>query len=378
MLFNDTDEKMHGLLCRNTYSLRELLNVDVLKKDYEQANLREYYVASIIDENIKFLLSVIRWNDDFKDGFDKDKENTVIGNLIIQGLSDEINMYHRKLLESLINVILWSRIQDDNYLKYYYLIKERNKAKNNLSDLREFYGISPQGAITDLQNLEHEIVSMYPKIDESKCFFLDLSRRGNQMADITVRSSESSLKTRLKSALKTTDDIGKVLIGFTYDSYASASKKIHFSAQLDTQHSEIIMDTIRFIFVIVSKLTVICAQWLDIGDLEEFKRTEQILAKFSSYQAWYTPLLEDIYDLDDYVYTPDGKLGRIIDKGISQYDYRTYKIHFLDNNGMASAEDYFPAQAFKRIKPKQDLYNSIFKAQPDFKKCMIYRRMKKS
>lgn len=368
MVFTEMDDKMHGMLCNNVYSLRGLLSIDNLKKGYQQTNVKEYYVASILDESIKFLTYIIRWEDGFKEGFDKEKEKTLVGNLIVQGLTDEISMYHRKLIESLINIIHWSQIQDDNYLKYYYLMQEHSATKSKLSDLKEFYGIESQRDRAKLQNLENEIVMLFPAIDESKCFFLDLSKRTTAMNGIEVHWMESSLKYRLKYALKITDDLGKILIGFTYDNYAYASEKIHFNANTDTQHSEAIMVTIRFIFAIINKLTVLCAQWLGVGDLDEFKRVDKVLSEVPTSTAWYTPLLQDIYDLDDYVFTADGKMGRIIEKNISQYGYRTYKILMLDDNGSGIREDYFPAQYFKRIKPKQDLYDMCFKAQPEFKK----------
>lgn len=368
MFFTEEDKIIHGMLCNNSYSLRELLDADITKNGYDQAHAKEYYVATILDEIIKFLTSVIRWEDDFKDGFDKDKENTLVGNLIIQGLHNEINMYHRKLIESLVNLILWGSIADDEYVKYYYLVIKYNLLKNQLMDLREFYSIEPQRNKNELQNIENKIVTAFPLIDESKCFFLNLSKRPEKISGITVHLAETSFKHRLKDALKTTDELGKILIGFTYDNYSFTSEKIHLSTNLDKQDSEILMDTIRFVFAIISKVTILCAQWLGVGDLDEFKRVEAVLSRIPSAPAWYTPLLKDIYDIDDYVYTSDGKLGRITEKITSQYGYRAYKILFLDDDGTGIPEDYFPAQYFRRIQPKQKLYDMCFNAQPEFKK----------
>lgn len=368
MFFTEQDNKIHGMLCNNSYRLRELQKTDPCKKGYEQTNAREYYVATILDEIIKFLTSVIRWEDDFKDGFDKEKERTLLGNLIIQGFNNEINSYLRKLIESLVNLILWSQIKDNNYIKYYYLIKEHSTIKSKLADLLEFYNIEPQHLKVDLHNIQHEIVSLFPLIDESKCFFLDLTKKPKTILGTFIHWIESSLKYRLKNALKITDNLGKILIGFTYENYSITSEKVHFSTNLDSQPSEILITTIRFVFAVISKLTVLCAQWLDVGDLNEFKRVERALSGIEESPAWYTPLLQDIYDIDDYVYTSDGKLGRIIEKATSQYGYRTYKIYFLDDNGTGINEDYFPAQYFKRIQPKQVLYDMCFRAQPEFKK----------
>jgi hypothetical protein len=368
MFFTEDDKIMHGTLCKNAYSLRDLLNADKNKKGYEQTHAKEYYAATILEEAIKFLTSVIRWEDDFKDGFDKEKENTLVGNLIIQGLYNEINLYHRKLLESLVNLFLWIPLADDKYVEYYYLIKEYNSLKSELLDLQEFYGIEPQRNKNKILDIENKIATVFPLIDESKCFFLNLSKRPELISGLSVHRIETSLKYRLKEALKTTDNLGKILIGFTYDNYSFASGKVHFSTELDNQSSEIITTTIRFMFAIISKVTVLCAQWLGVGDLKEFKRVDEVLSRIPNVPAWYSPLLKDIYDIDDYVYTQDGKLGRIIEKITSQYGYRAYKIHFLDDNDADIPEDYFPAQYFKRIQPKQELYDMCFKARPEFKK----------
>mgnify|MGYP000925806276 CR=1 FL=1 len=278
MFFTEQDNIIHGMLCNNSYRLRELLKTDPCKKGYEQTNAREYYVATILDEIIKFLTSVIRWEDDFKDGFDKEKERTLLGNLIIQGFNSEINLYLRKLIESLINLILWSQIKDDNYIKYYYLMKKHSTIKRKLADLLEFYNIEPQHLKVDLHNIQHEIVSLFPLIDESKCFFLDLTKKPKAILGTSIHWIESSLKYRLKNALKITDNLGKILIGFTYENYSITSEKVHFSTTLDSQPSEILITTIRFVFAVISKLTVLCAQWLDVGDLNEFKRVERALS----------------------------------------------------------------------------------------------------
>jgi hypothetical protein len=368
MFFTEEDNYMHQLLCSNVYRLRDLLSIEKNKKGYEQPNVKEYYVATILEEAIKFLTSVIRWEDDFKDGFDKDVEDTLIGNLIIQGIHSEIILYHRKLLESLINIILWTSISDDNYLKFYYRIKERNLLKYQLLDLKEFYGIDPEWNKLKIAENESEIVTLFQLIDESKCFFIDLKKRPEIISGLNIHFYENSLKTRLKDALKTTDSLGKILIGFTYENYSFASEKIHFSTDLDSQSSEIIMTTIRFVSAIISKVTVLCAQWIGVGDLSEFKRIDDVLSRIPNSPAWYTPLLKDIYDIDDYVYTLDGKLGRIIEKLTSEYGYRSYKIHFLESESTVVADDYYPAQHFKRIQPKQELYDICFKVQPEFKK----------
>jgi hypothetical protein len=55
------------MLCNNVHSLRDLLYADKNKKGHEQTHAKEYYVATILEEAIKFLTSVIRWEDDFKD-----------------------------------------------------------------------------------------------------------------------------------------------------------------------------------------------------------------------------------------------------------------------------------------------------------------------
>lgn len=177
MIFTEKDKTMHNMLCKNVYSLRDLIYVDKNKKGYEQTHAKEYYIASILEETIKFLAWVIRWEVDFKDGFDKEKENTLVGNLIIQGLYNEINLYHRKLIESLVNLILWIPLADDKYVEYYYLIKEYNSSKSELLDLQEFYGIEPQRNKNEILEIENRIGTVYPLIDETKCFFLNLSVR---------------------------------------------------------------------------------------------------------------------------------------------------------------------------------------------------------
>ncbi|GAB6928873.1 hypothetical protein JCM10914A_28560 [Paenibacillus sp. JCM 10914] len=370
MFLTDKDMIMHGLLCKNSYNLRELLKINLEQEGYLQTSPTEYYIATVLDEIIRLLTSIIRWEDDFKDGFDSDKVKTLLGNLIIQGMNNEINMYLRKFMETLVNLLLWKNLSDERYIKYYYLVNVYNSLKNEISDLDEFYNIRSERKGRQLTNIENLILQESIHIDENKCFFIFIgdSRSRTNIKGTNLYLKESSYRYKLKKALKSSDNLDKLLLGFTYERYSYASSKIHFNSNIDHQHSEVLANTIRFMMVMINRIICLCGEVLEITDLDEIKNLDVYMDKLKSSIGWYTPLTKDIYDIDDYVYTLDGKLGRITEKKTSRkYGYKSYKILFLNDNGENIVEDYFPAHEFKRIQPKEKLYDMVFKSQPQFK-----------
>jgi len=363
----EEDMIIHSLLCKNTYIIRDVLSVDKDKKSYSQKFPTEYYIATVLNEIIKFLTSVIRWEDDFKDGFNKEKEDTLVGNLIIQGLYDEINLYYRKLIEAFTNLLLWKELNNDDYVRYYYLIKEYNDLRNEVRDLKDFYGIESNTISAQIDNLKNLLKQESANIDESLCFFININTQAEDINGTALHLKESSYREKLKKALLVADSIDKLLLGFSYRQYSLASTKIHFNPFAEKLSSDILGSTIKLIFILIYKIVFLCSEILSVSDLEEMKSIETLIDKLKTSIGWYTPITNDIYDVDDYVFTLDGKMGRIEEKITSTYGYKSYKIHFLDDNGEGIVDDFFPAQNFRRIQPKEKLYEMVFKAQPAFK-----------
>lgn len=366
MFLTDDDMKIQALLSRNAYQLRNLLNINYEVEAYNQANYMEYYIATALDELLKLFTSMIRWEDDFKGGFDKEIEKTLIGNLIIQGLDNEINMYYRKLLEALINLLLWSELRDEKYVQYYYLIKSYNLIKSKNRDLKDFYGIESEKSKINLNNIKSKLVIAFDEIEESKCFFIDQESYTTKIKSHNLRLKESNIKVKLMKALRNANESDKLLLGFSYDRYSYSSSKIHFNSTISNHNSDLLASSLRFMMLIANRIILTSAQILDIQDLEEFKNADELYSNLCSSVGWFTPLTKDIYEIDDYVYTLDGLLGRITEKITSNFGYKSYKILFLGND-YGLIEDYLPAHEFRRIQPKEELYNIVFRVAPIMK-----------
>lgn len=82
MFIEEKDLLMKDWLMKHAYELRDALITDSSLKPYKHKSVREFYIASILDELIRYGTTLIRWKDDFKDVFDEGIEAIYHGNLI--------------------------------------------------------------------------------------------------------------------------------------------------------------------------------------------------------------------------------------------------------------------------------------------------------
>lgn len=361
--------EMQNLISRNSHQIRNVLMIEEGKKAYQQKSSEEYYLASVLDEIIGYCTTLIRWQDDFKDGFDQDIEKTHVGNLIIQSLRNELSMYYRKQLEALINLTLWANNADEKYFKYYYMMKEYEELNYRIKDIKEFYGFDSVLLNKHFDLLKIEIETQSRLIDENKCFFLNQDPKYKKTINgVKLLTSMSSIKDKLKMALLSCSKVEKVLLGLTYEQYSSSSKNIHFTPENIKITSETILQEIGLMFVMINAIISKSASILNISDLEQIETIDKALMRLNSSRNWYTPILEDIYDIDDYVYTNNGVLGRVVDKCSSSYGYRSYKIHFLTSANLYVLDDFLLAHHFRRIQPKEQLLYQVYNIKPELKK----------
>jgi len=368
VFISEQGEMIQSLIMKHSYGIRDALIIKYDVKPYDHKPVKEYYVATVLDEVIRFCTSLIRWEDDFKDGFDEKIEKTHLGNLIIQALNNEFNMYYRKFIEALINLTLWKQLNDDLYYEYYYLLDEYENLNYKKSDLNEFYGIVPTETENMITDVENKIVQIFSKIDESKCFFITQNPRNRvniQGINIIVRSS--SMKDRLKKALLNASLLEKLLLGLSYERYSDSSEKIHLISHSSMFDHNLLLNMLDFTFVMMNSIVSSCANILGLSDIEQISSMDNILSKLSISRGWYTTLFEDIYDIDDYVYNDNGVLGRVIDKTVSPYGYRSYKVLHLSEKPNAVEEEQYPAHYIKRIQPKEKLLQMVFETLPEFK-----------
>ena len=363
MFLEDKDLLMKDWLMKHAYELRDALMIDSSLKPYNQKSAQEYYIASILDELIRYGTTLIRWEDDFKDGFDEGIEATHLGNLIVQAINNELNMYYRKLLEAFIDLVLWDKYASEESFKFFYLLKEYQVLKYDILDMKDFYDIEISDLGQEFDVVKNMVQTTYSNINESDCFYLKRNRRKDNINGTMIWTDFVSIKNKLKQALSSATDVEKVLLGLTYNQYSKSSEKIHLISDSKRFDSEGLTGLISITLIMCVQILSKCASILEVSDFDEYEKLDASLNRLNETKNWYSPILEDIYDIDDYVYISKENIYRITSTKVSQYGYRSYELLTLGT----MTKVWLPAHYIRRIQPRQALLEMIFDKTPGFK-----------
>ena len=152
-----------------------------------------------------------------------------------------------------------------------------------------------------------------------------------------------------------------MVLGLSYQKYSEASEGIHNSNSLNEMHKEETESACRIQFLMIALIINKCQDLLNLyphGANYEVK--DFVLNLSNTRLGILSPLFEDIFQHNDYVYTNDDALGRIEDIVISNVNYRSYKVKYLvDSFPEYGDYGYYPGHYLRRIHSRKQLENVL-------------------
>ncbi|QQZ60233.1 hypothetical protein JI735_27515 [Paenibacillus sonchi] len=312
-------------------------------------NSKGYYLYTVLEEIAMVGSSMFRWID-FLSGDDPVDLETFPTRVIIQAVSDEQSMWNRKLLEALVDLILFDKTNDENYFKHYLLMREYNDIQMEINDWKEFYGHPFENHLLQLAETKKTIQLFEPEIDFNKCWYLQEKKSINSPK--YPYSPFKSFRQKLKEALIATNAREKLVLGLSYKRYSDTSESIHFipDKKIDLPSTITIEKTMMKIW-----LTIVCligrVQTI-LGDCPKGFDDEinTILNLPTNEQELINLLIVDRFQINDIILTSYSDLAVVTDTFTSKYGYKTYKIKFLiKEQSTFIKEEWFPGNYMKKI-----------------------------
>ncbi|NOU71309.1 hypothetical protein GC098_07730 [Paenibacillus sp. LMG 31458] len=292
------------------------------------SNPKGFYLFGVLDEISKIGTSMFRWIE-FISGEEIIDPKSYPARSVIQAVFDEQQMWGRKLLEAIVDLILFKRTNEESYYKHYLLLKELWDSIDSYKDWKEFFDKSSNKLDFQKKLLVQTISNHESSIELNNCWYLN--KRENILRTSDSKSNKKSFRQKLIKALPDTNSREKLIIGLTYKGYSEFSESIHFNPdrnkwfpnkeQIELNMSRIWL-TILCIIDRLQKLTGIQPKGFN-------NEMNELLSHPTNIDELLCQLTGDFFQKSDIVILDNNELCIIEDVSTSKYGYKMYKLAYL-------------------------------------------------
>jgi hypothetical protein len=327
---------------------------------YSHKDSRNVYIYRAIDEVQKTATSLIRWTQflstdaTYSQGDDTRKH---MMRMTVQAVVDEQSLRCRKLVESLVDTILFVKTNEDAYFRDYFCLNEIAEQEDGQRDREEFYGFTSR-------NSDHYIRWLRDRVRELESSSIDVSRRWYLKEPTSIASikrvSLSSFRSRYK---KIASEQGSEIITLLAKSYLHAygeSRNVHFSAS-DTSDwfrddSPIEKGTKAALLMVnlmirLQDLSLIPSD----GSDDPLREVRASLEGTAPYVALTTPGAK----VGDYVVV-GGDLAKVTEERRSKYGYFSYHVIYISKAPIPEIiDDWFASSQMIVLGSKDTLLATV-------------------
>lgn len=347
---------LEAVLVGGSDRLRQTLPVDEngfrYVAGFSHRDARAFFLYEVLDEVQKTGIAISRWvelldpGQDFSWLYDPDQ----VSRLILETVIDEQRMRVRKLVEALIVLVNFETTNEDPYYRHFLLLADYENLLSAQNDTAEFYG-QPR------ENLSYAIEHSRGQIENLESTAIDRQRAWYAGTGSVPGRIFSSTRQRLKAALGLCSDAERVVLGFTYGTFAEASEDVHFSAtgssptlSWTTMTKEIGRAGLLGLSILIrcQRLTGTTPEGLNRQLREIFDANEVPTEHVRR-------VTHGDVEVGDFVLVM-GTLAEVTDVSTSSYGYRSYQIAYLAERPIDSIErDWYPAFAVRPLYNRQVL-----------------------
>jgi len=309
----------------------------------------------VLDETQKASLNISQWKDYISEGFDssktKDEEGQQIDRLSIECVLDDQQFRIRKLIEVLVETILFSTTNNPKYYRDYFFIHQLNENARFQNDSQEFFGFLRQDSIQHSKWIYEEIHRLEKNgLNPADRWYLeapipiheDWIKKGARL---------SSFQKKYKAALPISNPRDLIVLGRSYSYAYGMSKDIHFTA-LDTSSDfkEIeILDGITKVGLLIFSIIGWCQKLIDIIP----EGINKVVSKMYSENSYPNELIDQDKsspaEIGDTVLA-NGAKAEVINILKSKYGYSAFHIKYLNNEPIHRVpDDWFSGFEIKLI-----------------------------
>ena len=325
------DNHFHNLVFQASNQIRQILKIDYLSYQITDMNLqdpRKYFIHNVLNEIEKAYFAVqFEWEFflNNKDESTPSEEDKQLNSQILQSKIDQLSLWKRKLIEILIDTLLFKGTNKIKYYAFYNLLYMFRKEEKYQSDRKEFWNCDTQSAGSEICRLQSIIETLRREVNFEKCWFAEIKKK----SEIVLTSTNK----RFKEALEKAKKYQKIFLISYQFSFGKTSEFVHPKMVLDSR-----INSFAALEQLINEITILSLLLLSaLKDLLNIHNINGPLKQVSSFKT--NKHIDNFLKLrvnpqllvGDYVITPKGP-AQIIKKISSKYGYKTFQVkHFLNN-----------------------------------------------
>ncbi|EGD49592.1 hypothetical protein Cpap_4030 [Ruminiclostridium papyrosolvens DSM 2782] len=220
-----------------------------------------------------------------------------------------------------------------------------------------------------MSEITEELKKCFITIQENNCWFINQKIKPYDINGLLIKTNENSLRGMLLKAIPKANIYEKIMLGLSYQKYSQASNSIHNGVNLNEVDKDWIENAVKIEMLIITLIINKCQILLDLYPHDANKEIPELVASFDKSNIWIAPLFKNVYEINDYVYTNDGSLGRIEEIITSKIGYNTLKVKYLVDKFPEYGEfGFYPAHLVMRIHSRKQLKEIMIKNANDTQK----------
>lgn len=327
---------------------------------------RAYYLYGVLDEVVKTSVAGIRWQeyvDEPAEAVEKKKAESRdaahIGRLVEASVLDEQEMWVRKLIEILVDVVLFATTNEQEFYRLYLVCRQLDAYVGLQADFEEFYAFRSGNADETIRLLQRDIEGIRDRIDFGRAWFLadgiDLRRLPRP------GGAFRSVRQRFMRAQAIADSDLRLVLGTSYEmGYSTPSRSVHPNVggpTRDFTRAEVERNMAK-IGILGIHIAVAAYGLAGITPEGAAAQTADALRQ-SIGGDMFRRMFQRQFDLGDIVFAYGDDLCQIVETARSKYGNTSYKVRYLARRPIPEiGEDWFPSQHIRllyrnaEIKPK--------------------------
>lgn len=295
-------------------------------------------------------------------------EEDTLGREIIEAIYDQQNLWIRKLIENLVNLINFQNTNVNQSYRLFLCAENLSLFLGKQKDFQEFYGFKGGNIDSSIRDFTERIQADLKTLGLENIWFLDEGRLKKHRLPIFT-----SILARYKAALSLASDDEKIVLGTTYQrSFSIASLSAHGS--IGSLPFEINLQTIKVNIAHISVLAQYCMSRANaLMGFDEPQSIEK-LNQDRSYGRDLMKMYKKKFEIEDLVLA-HGYLAEVLETRESIFGYTSYRIKYLAKPPMpALTEDWLPSEEIVRIANRigiRDLWNRNLRDSPHIEKARV-------
>jgi len=361
-LLNDTVEFFSSGPLQAATALQNTLAVDetsyrfAARSDHNDA--RAYLLYGVLDEVIKAGTGCIRWNEFLQEKPGEEpikrdqRQHDHIGRVVLEAVIDEQNLWTRKLIEALVDLICFSQTNEQTHYRMYLAAKHLDAFLRLQEDFKEFYAC-------ESGNVSYSIASFTDDIRRSwedsipNLWFLKVPRHTFFKPNYYPHPAHFLQSTwdKFRRAVKISSDDERLILGMSYEhAFGGSSRSIHLNIGGPTYNADI--ERVR---TGIGRVGLLCLHVVNkahhLSGIKPQGVAEEVAALFSGGSVApkvMARIQESRFELGDIIITYN-TLAEVLEERSSKYGYKAYRIRYLSKPPLPETpEEWVPSKYVHR------------------------------